>query len=659
MTDKHGPIPKVSMLNLLSSQRFYVSGQQLKSASVSEYFKFSPKSSWYIETHFRDTRGGLLVAHTQNPEERVKNWIDEQQQNSTKDAKFRPFRSASYNNVLSTIMTTGITTTRRFFNSSLTWFLSKPTNRLKGSRFLGNCSFLTTACRSHTSPMNALRGRIAFACLQPLRPFSNRSGNSFKLDALTFSVSPDEALAQFEKWAHTDQGLKYFLQWSNVRIGASYVPVWSFDINVRYVLFEGATKRFDWKPSIFSVYGDQSIIHVPGLSAYAGHEYRRSLINPVHNTTLVFMGDKTQPFGNWMLRDMELSNGEILQVLPDPWNTTKARAFHVIQEDLEVIAKTEAPGEVQVQTEVLRGRRVYMPTYVIDYSILGMKYRAFVSGCDAGAGVSGASHKVWSTSTSNETLQQGAHSFLTNASRIAQVSARALGPRGLGAAITIVLQFVGSVVVRLMARIPFIAAIGGVFVGFRKIIQPWMDNKSADAAWEHQRERERVDSLIQKSDDFYDNGSAQQYYQQHQSRILKHLSGEYEHEQGDYGFYKAWEAWARQQWQQEQQQYRGGQEQTYGQQNQQQQQQQQQQHRKAKKATKPEFRWDFDPNDPFSVLGIHQSATKSEIAAAFRREMLKHHPDVQTGATDAAKERAIERSKIITAAYQQLKKQTK
>ena len=503
------------------------------------------------------------------------------------------------------------------------------------------------------------RTRPKIFCLQRLRSFSSRNGNSFKLDALTFSVSPDEALAQFEKWAHNDQGLRYLLRWNTVRIGASYVPVWSFDINIRYVMFEGNIKKYDWKPSIFSVYGNQKIIHVPGLSAYAGHEYRRSLINPVHNTTLVFMADKTQPFGNWMLRDMELSNGALLQVIPDPWNTTKARAFQIIQDDLEAIAQAEAPGKVQVQTEIVNGRRVYMPTYVIDYNILGMEYRAFVSGCDAGAGVSGVSHKVWSSPSSNENLQQGAHSFLTNASNLAQMGVRAFGPRGLGAAITIVLQFFGNVAVRLLARIPIIAAIGGVFVGFRKIIQPWMDNKSANADWERQRERERIEPSVQQRDDFNDDGSASRYYQKNQSKILKHLTGECEHGQGDYDFYKSWEAWARQQWEQEQQQYRG-QQQTYGQEQYGSQSQKQQgQQRKSQQTKKVEFEWDFDPNDPYSVLGIRQGATKTEISSAFRRQMLKHHPDVQAGASEAERDRTIERSKIITGAYQQLKKQLK
>jgi hypothetical protein len=36
-----------------------------------------------------------------------------------------------------------------------------------------------------------------------------------------------------------------------------------------------------------------------------------------------------------------------------------------------------------------------------------------------------------------------------------------------------VLQFFGSLAARLLLRLPLIGALGGAFVGFRKIIQPW------------------------------------------------------------------------------------------------------------------------------------------------------------------------------------------
>jgi hypothetical protein len=474
------------------------------------------------------------------------------------------------------------------------------------------------------------------------------------LDALPFSISPEQAIKDFEKWAVDDQGLHYLLRWESVHIGASYVPVWSFDINIRFVTTtKEGKKRYDWKPQLFAdAYGDVPVVYIPGLSTYAGHSYRRSLINPILNTTLVFMGDKTMPFEKYMLRDMKLSNGALISIFPDPWNATRGRALEVIQEELAAIAK-EAPDDVKVQTEVLGARRVYMPTYVIEYKILGAEYKAFVSGCDAGAGVSGVSHRVFSSS--NQDIQQASNSFLSNA---ANYGIRFLGGRQGMTRLIVLFQLFGGFAGRLLARLPLFGFLGGMFVGFRKIIQPWMDNRSASVEWEGQREYESLARDHLRADDFVDNGSARRYFQQNKTQILRTLSGEHAHEQGEYDWYKEWEEWARRQWEQQQQQQ---QQQTYGRQQQQQQQQQQTYGRtqQQQKKSKPEYQWDFDPNDPYSTLGLQRGATKSEVSAAFRREMLKHHPDTQAGASDAAKERATARSKIITEAYRKIKAEMK
>jgi len=484
------------------------------------------------------------------------------------------------------------------------------------------------------------------------RHFSDRrKDRDFQLDALPFSISPEEALQSFQNWAVNDQGLNHLLRWKSVRIGASYVPVWSFDVNIRFVTTtpEGK-KKYDWKPDIFAeAYKNQPVMYVSGLSTYAGYEYRRSLINPIVNTTLVFMGDKTMPFEKYMLRDMKLSNGERIEVFPDPWHATQGRAFGVLREELEAIAK-EAPGGATVQTEKMGARRVYMPTYVIEYSVLGCEYKAFVSGCDAGAGVSSVSHTVL-----NQDAQNASNSFLSGVSHFGM---RILGNRHLASRLIILLQLFGNVFARLLSRLPLFGLVGGAFVGFRKIVQPWMDNKFASAAWEREREHESLESKYpEQADDFVDSGSAKRYFQNNKDAILRALSGEADHEEGEYDWYKEWEEWARRQYaqqQQQQQQRYGGYGQQYGQQQQEYQRQQQQQ-----KKAPPKYKWDFNPNDPYSVLGIKRGATKKEVSAAFRKEMLKHHPDTQAGASDAAKERATERSKLITDAYRKIKAEMK
>ncbi|KAI2501274.1 hypothetical protein MHU86_13218 [Fragilaria crotonensis] len=482
------------------------------------------------------------------------------------------------------------------------------------------------------------------------RNFSSRGqGSNFKLEALAFSVAPEQALAKFEKWAQDEQGLKYLLSWSSTRIAAAYVPVWSFDVNLRYKV-DGSSL---WTPSMFAqAYPNETTIYISGLSVYSGHSYRRTLINPIHNTTLVFLGDQLQPFGNWMLREMKLSNGSVLQVFPDPWNATKGQAQEVLRQDLTAIAKNENQ-KAELQMQVVSAKRVYIPAYIVEYKILGMEYQAFLSGCDEGAPVSGVNHQLWGNSSSMN--MPSLESIFQGTSSAAQMGSRILGPRGIATVLAVALQFVANIVARVLLRLPAVAFLGSIVVGFRKALYPWLDHRYASAEWERQREREaagREPTL--HTDDFDDvRGTARRYFEANKARILRTLGGDNDHHRGDFDWYKEWEEWARRQYEQQSQQQGGyqRQQQTYSQQ----QQTNSQQQRKQRPVQKAEYKWDFDPNDPYSVLGIRRGATKAEVSAAFRSEMLKHHPDTQVNATETAKARAQERSKYITEAYRKIK----
>ena len=476
-----------------------------------------------------------------------------------------------------------------------------------------------------------------------------------QMEGMSFSVSPEQALDQFDKWASRDQGIRSMMSWDSVRIAAAYVPVWSFDLNVRFRL----DNSFAWKPSIFEPYQKEPIVYVSGLSCYAGHTYRRSLLNPIHNTALVFLGDQTQPFDRWMLRDMKLSNGQVLQIVPDPWNATKHRCLEIVQQDLLTIAQSEEPS-ADVQVQLVRARRVYLPTYVIEYSILGVQYEAFVSGCDEGSGVSGVNHAVWSNDQTGNFIPSP--SFVGNVGSIAQTGARVFGTRGMLGAATVILQFAGSLLARVATRIPAVAVLGGIFVGFRKIVQPWLDQRSSTADWEQEREREASghNQRPYVGDDFDDyTGAGERYFRQNKQRILRHMMGSADHQQGDYDWYKDWEAWARQQFEQQQQQ----QQQSYYQQQQQSYSRQRQQSSSSSSSrqtkSKPNYKWGFDPNDPYAVLGVKRGSTSKEVAAAFRREMLKYHPDTQVNASEAERDRSTERSKLITDAYRKIKAEQK
>jgi hypothetical protein len=392
----------------------------------------------------------------------------------------------------------------------VSWLQNHHNHRRHVARILSfdlNCFSLGTSSRNHSGQYhNAQR-----------RDFSSNNNNNnrdnsrrFKLDGLPFSVSPEEALQAFRKWAEDDQGLRYLMSYSSVRIGAAYVPVWSFDVNIRFKQEKGSSSTVGapstWKPPMFSVYDSgsskQSTIFVPGLASYAGYSYRRSLVNPVHSTSLVFLGEKTQPFGGWMLKDMYLaSSGLQIEVVPDAWNATQGRAFSVVKAELQDIVNDawtyefgddDVVGPPDVQTQVVSSRRVMMPTYVIDYSILGLSYRAFVSGCDRSAPVSGVSHQLFGSHNlfQSPEFHQNSRNFLTQVATGTQQFLKRFNLRMLIWIIRPFATILWFVFVRLFTIFPVVGALGGAFAGFRKVIQPWMDTRRASAEWERERDHE-------------------------------------------------------------------------------------------------------------------------------------------------------------------------
>ena len=98
------------------------------------------------------------------------------------------------------------------------------------------------------------------------------------------------------------------------------------------------------------------------------------------------------------------------------------------------------------------------------------RYQAFVSGCDNGAAVAGVSHKIFEM---NQVDMGQASGFLSSVVAAVKHGLRVLGGRQIGTLIVIAFQFFGNILARLLMRVPLIGAIGGAFVGFRKIIRPW------------------------------------------------------------------------------------------------------------------------------------------------------------------------------------------
>ena len=330
-----------------------------------------------------------------------------------------------------------------------------------------------------------------------------------------------------------------------------------------------------------------------------------------------------------------------LEIYPDPWNATRERAYSVVCDELNDMANVQykkssqtdksqsgSSDGVMVETERLAARRIYMPTYIVEYKILGITYRACISGCDPSIQVSGVSHKTIFSSGSTEGA--GALSMLSKLPQgVASTAAGAFqifGPRPFVA--------MAQAAIAILSRIHIVGIFGGIFIAWRKLFQPYMNATSADAEWERQRAHESQKATI-REDSFRDNGSAKSYFVRNETIILRRLSDEEgRHHDLSYEWYKQWEAWAREQWEKAQREASRAQEEWQRQQQQQsqwqqstQQQQQQQQQRHYKQAKKDDdFKWDFDVNDPWSVLGIPRNSSKEEVSKAFRRVSFTFHP---------------------------------
>jgi len=368
----------------------------------------------------------------------------------------------------------------------------------------------------------------------------------------------------------------------------------------------------------------------------------------------------------------------VIEIFPDPWNATRERSLNVIYEELVDMANDqysdddESNNKVDVEIERLRARRIYMPTYIVDYTIVGVTYRAFISGCDASVSVSGISHKTIFSDPAlgpqSSELWKGASSFLSQkATPVAGAAVQYFGLRPIVA----IAQLGFQLVARLAMKLHIVGLFGGLFVTYQKIISPYFADKESREKWERQRDHEAELQQSKSYRSFRDySGSAQQYFTRNRERILRSLGGEegrreQQHEEGN-SWYQQWEEWAREQfeqaqreasraqqeWQRQQQQQQGRQ---YQQQQQYKQQQQQTGRQYKQKVKEEEFKWDFDVNDPYSVLGVSRGASKEEVSKAFRREMLKHHPDVQANSSEKEKRRATERSKLISDAYRKIK----
>ena len=139
--------------------------------------------------------------------------------------------------------------------------------------------------------------------------------------------------------------------------------MWTFDLSLRYAKGISPAMKAAYG------YGDSETIktlHLPGQASYVGYTYPRSLIDPVHESSVTLAKKSLEPFSSHMLRDIPFNESK-LSIFPDPWNASPGRAWNIVKN------RWEENDEVTV-TNSSSPYRVYLPTYVVHYSVWGVEY---------------------------------------------------------------------------------------------------------------------------------------------------------------------------------------------------------------------------------------------------------------------------------------------
>ena len=192
-----------------------------------------------------------------------------------------------------------------------------------------------------------------------------------------------------------------------------------------------------------------------------------------------------------------------------------------------------------------------MPTFVINYKIFGLEYQAFVSGCDTSAPVGGLSHQIFEGNNAgglSPEFYRSSQNLLVQLSSEATRLLRIFNMPVLLGLFRPLFNVLWFVFVRILSVTPVIGVAGGLFAGFRKILRPWMDNQKTSADWERQRQHEAEmaedehDAHKSNMNDFNDvTGRARAHFQRNRDSILRSLSGDASHEEGDFDWYSDWQ----------------------------------------------------------------------------------------------------------------------
>jgi len=123
------------------------------------------------------------------------------------------------------------------------------------------------------------------------------------------------------------------------------------------------------------------------VASYAGYHHRPALAELVHSETLIDSSSSSSahPFSNRWLRYIydptceSVSSSEDLQsayeVDLDPWSTHRSQCWgRTVKEDREIYGPS-------VTHNVIDSKRLVLPVWIVSYQLLGLPFRAAMSGC--------------------------------------------------------------------------------------------------------------------------------------------------------------------------------------------------------------------------------------------------------------------------------------
>ena len=454
--------------------------------------------------------------------------------------------------------------------------------------------------------------------------FSNNSSNNSSntnLKGLPFSTPPSIVITAYEEFKK-DNGINYFVNDKNTILLASFTPFHVFDFNS--LTSRGVATAHESVP------------------IYAGYNYRRRIANLIHENSLpTSVQDANLPdFNPSWLRKIILPDDSRITIDTDPWSSHKSTCWRLARQDACKLLGVKNYEDVQF--ELVEATRVYLPSYIFEYSLLNQNFRVCFSGCGEPYPISASDHKIPQLDSTHwlrlkQTQSSTSSSMIDNVRKLGQF--RQLAP--------FVLQTVFKAVPFLSRFIfspPFLAGAAFLAIG-RKFLLPgyyerlsWeedekekQDESLESGAWNWKNEIEFTagDKLAMKRSARKEKGrrrerEAREEQQEQFEREQHHKQQQHHHHQ------------------QQQQQH--------------QQQQQQQQQNKSQSSSSGGVKFNFDVNNPYEVLGLKTNASKKELMAVFRTNMLKYHPDLYKNESIAKQKMVLERSKLITKSYQELRK---